>query len=204
MYLTKLMVPLTGRKEYQMLWDCQQMHRFLCKLFDDDRKSHNILYRTNVAENQMHIYLSSDVPPDKIPSDVHLAGQRDLTEWTSTLQEGTVLGFDLVAAPTKKVYQSERNRNSQRKILRDPEERYQWLLRKGEQNGFLVLQAEERAPVHLYGRHEAPKGGNMYLDGYHYQGVLQIGDADAFRKAILQGIGPGKAYGMGMLMLKPL
>ena len=41
----------------------------------------------------------------------------------------------------------------------------------------------------------------MYLDQYHYQGVLQIIDAERFQLAVQRGIGPGKSYGLGMLML---
>ena len=204
MYLTKLIVPMTGRKEIQMLSDCQQIHRFLCGLFGDNRKNRDLLYRTNTVGNQMHIYLYSDVPPSEIPENICLAGQRDLTDLLSGLQEGTILGFDLIAAPTKKVYQSERNKNSQRRIIRDAEERSAWLSRKGEQNGFAILRVEELAPFHCYGRHGAQKGGSMHLDGYHYQGVLQITDEAAFRKAVAQGIGSGKASGMGMLMVKRL
>ena len=41
----------------------------------------------------------------------------------------------------------------------------------------------------------------MYLDQYHYQGTLQITDVEQFRKAVQGGIGPGKSYGLGMLLL---
>ena len=50
----------------------------------------------------------------------------------------------------------------------------------------------------------AGQGGVMHHDAYHYQGVLQITDAEAFRKALQQGIGSGKAYGFGMMMVKRL
>ncbi len=41
----------------------------------------------------------------------------------------------------------------------------------------------------------------MYLDQYHYQGTLQITDAVLFQNAVREGIGPGKSYGLGMLLL---
>ena len=44
----------------------------------------------------------------------------------------------------------------------------------------------------------------MYHDAYHYQGTLQITDAAAFRRAMQGGIGSGRAYGFGMLMVKRL
>ena len=39
------------------------------------------------------------------------------------------------------------------------------------------------------------------MDSWCYTGLLQIVDAEAFRKTLCQGIGPGKAYGLGMLVL---
>ena len=44
----------------------------------------------------------------------------------------------------------------------------------------------------------------MYHDAYHYQGVLQSIDADAFRQALKKGIGSGRSYGFGMMMVKRL
>ena len=40
------------------------------------------------------------------------------------------------------------------------------------------------------------------MDPYCYTGILQIINADSFRSAMRQGVGPGKAYGLGMIMLK--
>ena len=40
----------------------------------------------------------------------------------------------------------------------------------------------------------------MYVTGYHYQGLLQITDSEHFRHALQEGIGSGRAYGLGMLL----
>lgn len=77
-----------------------------------------------------------------------------------------------------------------------------WLHRKAEQNGFVLLQAEEMEQSRSQGVHGKEKGGLMVWDAYRYQGVLQVADAALFRRAIAAGIGPGKAYGLGMLLLQ--
>ncbi len=204
MYLTKLRVPLTNRKAAEALGDCQKMHRMICGLFGTRRQDENILYRVHVIRGSIQIYLYSEYPPESLPETVQLAGQRDLTQWIDGMSAGNSLGFDLLTCPSKKVYQAEKNKNSRRRILREPQERLDWLKGKAEQNGFRILDVWELEQSHNYGRHSSGKGEAFHLDAYHYQGILCITDADLFRKAIQVGIGPEKAYGLGMLMVKNL
>jgi CRISPR system Cascade subunit CasE len=37
-----------------------------------------------------------------------------------------------------------------------------------------------------------------------FEGVLEVRDADRFREALANGIGPGKAYGFGLLSIAPV
>ena len=75
-----------------------------------------------------------------------------------------------------------------------------WLARKGEQNGFRLLQCQELENHQQRGYHKKDSGGPMYVTGYHYQGLLQITDSERFRHALQEGIGSGRAYGLGMLL----
>lgn len=200
MYLIK--AELDRREARGLLADCQQLHRFITGFFGTDRQSGQILYRTNLVQNKLCIYLYAQAPAEHIPENCHVQ-QRDISDWLNGMETGQLWSFDLIAAPTKKVA-SEGKKNSRRRILRQPQERREWLERKAEQNGFAIIQAQEQEQHHVSGRHKADKGGVMYHDAYHYQGVLQITDAEAFRKALQSGIGSGKAYGFGMMMVKRL
>lgn len=200
MYLIK--AELDRREARGLLDDCQQMHRFITGFFGTDRQSGQILYRTNLVQNKLCVYLYSQTPAEHIPNNCELQ-QRDIISWLDGMEAGQFWSFDLIAAPAKKVG-AEGKKNSQRRILRLPRERQEWLERKAEQNGFAILQAQELEQLHICGRHKADKGGVMYHDAYHYQGILQITDGEAFRKAMQTGIGSGKAYGFGMMMVKRL
>ena len=200
MYLVK--AELDRRYARGLLADCQQMHRFITGLFGTDRLSGQILYRTNLVRDKLCIYLYSQAPAEHIP-DGCLVQQREISSWLGAMEAGQLWSFDLIAAPTKKIA-SEGNKNSRRRILREPGARQAWLERKAELNGFAIIQAQELEQIHVSGRHHADKGGVMYHDAYHYQGVLRITDAEAFRKAVQTGIGSGKAYGFGMMMVKCL
>ena len=173
-------------------------------LFESDRKSSGVIYRVREDRYALAIYLYSNRPVnrERLLPGMHFSGERDLTPWLNAMQEGQIWRFDLLASPTKKVAQKN-GKNSQRRILRTLEERCTWLTRKGEQNGFRLLSCQELEGSQLTGRHVPARGGRMYLDQYHYQGTLQITDAVLFQNAVREGIGPGKSYGLGMLLLSP-
>lgn len=201
MYLTKIDLERASRRIQFALADCQQLHRLVMGLFGTDRKSSHVLYRLRDQDRALSLYLYSDGPIDqtRLLSGMYFAGERDLSDWLSQMEAGQIRGFDLLAAPTKKV-PTETGRNSQRRILRTEEERLAWLTRKGEQNGFRLLTCRELENKRQQGHHTTSNGGRMYLAGYHYQGTLQISDPVRFRHALQEGIGSGRAYGLGMLL----
>lgn len=198
MYLIKVEMDL--RNALPLLTDCQKMHRFVTGLFGTARQASQILYRTNLVQNKLSIYLYAQIRAEHVPEYCDVQ-QRDITSWLDNMTAGQLWNFDLIASPSKKVGAQGR-KNSQRRILREPSERRSWLERKAEQSGFAILCAEELEQIHVSGRHKADNGGVMYHDAYHYRGTLQITDADTFRTALQSGIGSGKAYGFGMMMVK--
>ena len=204
MYLTKISLQPQSPHIRRALADCQQMHRQVSGLFGVDRKTGGILYRLRTEQGSYALYLYSAIPVDRsrlLPG-MCFSGERDLHDWLDHMTSGQVWGFDLLAVPAKKVPEEGR-KHSQRRILRTEEERMAWLARKGDQYGFRLLDAQEQEYVRKFGRHSQPDGA-MYLDAYHYNGVLQIQEEAVFRTALTGGIGAGKAYGMGMLLLRKL
>lgn len=199
MFLIKLEMDRNAPLVRQMTADCQKMHQFVTGLFGTSRQTSQILYRTNMVKGKFYAYLYAQRPVVNIPEGCSIQ-QKDISSWLKQMEAGQVWNFDLVASPSKKV--SENTKNSRRKVLKDPSERQAWLERKAEQNGFAILHAEEREHIQASGKHADDNGGAMYHSAYHYQGVLKIVDADAFRKGLQNGIGPGKAYGFGMMMVK--
>ena len=201
MYLSKVLFQLNDRGIQVALADCQKMHQLVTGFFGTDRRSSNILYRVRMEQNLHAIYLYSDLPIDvgRIPPRMTLAGQKDISAWVDGMQSGMMKHFDLLALPTKKVPSA--GKNSQRRVLKTPQERLEWMQRKSKQFGFQLLAVNELEHVHQAGKHSVQSSGNMYFDGYHYQGVLQVTDTVRFQNALRHGIGAGKAYGFGMLML---
>ena len=204
MYLTKINMPIADRGVQRALGDCQQMHRMITGLFDTSRTDSQVLYRLYCGRGVccVYIYSSAPVKHERLLPNMELIGERDVTRWLESLSEGQSQSFDLLAWPSKKVSDGIA-KNSRRRVLRTEEERLAWLARKAEQNGFELINVRELESAQQPGRHDEEHGGRMYVDSYHYQGEMRITDAAKFRAAVRSGIGPGKAYGLGMLLLKP-
>lgn len=202
MYLTKIDLELSNRTVCAALGDCQKMHRLLNGLFDSSRQDVQLLYRVRGRGRDCSVYLYSSCPirPEKLLPFMTLEGQRDLSGWLDTMKPGRRLQFDLLTMPSKKEPQ-ETGKNSRRRILKTEEERLAWMERKAAQNGFALVQMQELETVGFSGKHSQEQGGRMSWNAYHYTGILEIRDAEAFRKAMEQGIGPEKAYGLGMILL---
>ena len=183
MYLSKILFQLNDRDIQAALADCQKMHQLVTGFFGTDRKSSNILYRVRMEHNQNAIYLYSDLPIDAIRISPRMTKH-----------------FDLLALPTKKI-PATGGKNSQRRVLKTPQERIEWMQRKAKQFGFQLLAVNELEHIRQTGKHSPESSGRMYFDGYHYQGILQVTDAVKFQDALRHGIGAGKAYGFGMLLL---
>lgn len=86
------------------------------------------------------------------------------------------------------------------------EKLHEWIVRKGEMNGFQVARVTSR-PDPLTGDMQlGEKGSGIKLShkAILFEGLLKITDLHAFRDALVHGIGSGKAYGFGLLSLAPI
>ncbi len=200
MILSKFRVDIGSPQGRSCVRDCQSMHRSIMRLFHCARQDGNILYRFN--PDKMDVYVLSEQAPDlqDVPKGIRALGQKDMTPWEEGIAEGTRYRFNILVAPTKKVAE-EGVKNSRRRYLRAPEERLAWLQKKADQAGFVLLDAQENADTTIHGKHPEEEGGSFYSHAVCYQGILEVKDREKFRKAWRQGIGSGKAYGQGMLML---
>jgi CRISPR system Cascade subunit CasE len=82
------------------------------------------------------------------------------------------------------------------------EQQRAWLDRKAAGSGFLVrevMQAQE-GPCELRRRGSQP----IRLYGVLFDGILEVLETEAFRDVICAGIGPGKAFGFGLLSVRLL
>jgi CRISPR system Cascade subunit CasE len=163
-----------------------------------------------------------------------IAGPRSLEGLLQRLVPGERFRFRLRANPTRRVHaratrEADVGRGRQRPeqevacgkrvAVHGEERRIAWLARQGEQHGFRVVAVRlERGQVpnvaivgQVRGEYwvgaKREDGGarhRIVLDTVLYEGVLEVTGAEALRQAVARGIGPGKAFGCGLLSLAPL
>jgi len=134
-------------------------------------------------------------------------------EVLSGLREGQRLRFRLRANPTKRLAERRQTQRVDRLLgkrvaLLKEEDQEEWLQRRAAAAGFRVVRAEAR-PDRVFGQNQTgmragEPGGRLTFGAVVFEGLLEISDAESFRRAVRCGIGSGKAYGFGLLSLAPI
>ena len=109
-----------------------------------------------------------------------------------SLSEGSTWRFCLTANPT--VSKSHQGNNGQGKIVACEDWRG-WLLSKADKHGFQVNNFNVTQSTW-----KKFENGIAFLS-VTYEGILTITDVAMFKEALINGIGRGKAYGMGLLTI---
>lgn len=78
-----------------------------------------------------------------------------------------------------------------------------WRVRPDEPPGFCINKDSTTVqPGYIYVNKGGDGGGNR-LRSVRYEGILDVADPERFRSTVLHGIGPGKAFGFGLLSVAP-
>ncbi len=116
--------------------------------------------------------------------------------------EGQSLRFRILANPTRKVDTKsgpDGKRRHGRRVPVTNDLLGEWLTARATAGGFevnsecLVIQ-----PGFVYVSKQSGGDGHN-LKSARYDGILTVTDAEAFRETVVRGVGPGKAFGFGLL-----
>ena len=231
MYLSRLALEPKDRRVRRDLADVRQMHRTVMSAFPSvtmpgqARAEMAVLYRVEANERRGNVVLlvQSRVRPDwgGLPvgyladcrGDLENPATKSVSEAMTALREGQLLRFRLRANPTKKVDTKSgpdgRRRHGRRVDLRTETEQIAWLARGAGAAGFSLVPVRPGRDIpavrigsaeKLLGR---GKGSNVTLVGVLFEGLLRIADPDRFRRTLEEGLGPGKAFGCGLISVAP-
>jgi len=199
MYLTRLTLDPRSAQARCDLADAYEMHRTLARAFVADEHSApaRFLWRLEAGNNAwatpvvlVQSALAGDwsglqALPNYLQREVE-SKPLHLQEW---IEGGARYRFRLQANPTV-------TRQGKRYGLVGEEEQLAWLNRQGERHGFGIEAALVTASDVLASR----KGDSrISLQRVCFEGRLQVRELTAFSRALMQGIGPGKAFGCGLL-----
>lgn len=225
MFLHRIHLNLRCREARRDLSDPYQMHSTLCRAFSEGNEKcpeGQFLWRVEPEtdpDGHPRILVQSRSLPDW--SRIEISGWLSIEPdppvdmekrfVASSLQAGRVFRFRLRANPCV-------TRNGKRLGLLKAEEQEAWIERKGrEQCGFSLPRsasfgAQEEPASHwevnisqarrLQGMQRS--GNSLTVYSVLYDGILTIRDSANFKLALENGVGHGKALGLGLLSVVPL
>lgn len=240
MYLSRLFLAPTNRAVRADIADCQSMHRTVMRAFGradaDARAAFGVLHRLERPrrDGAIPLLVQSRLRPDwgQLPQGylLEVSGEenpacKDVAAAYAALRDGQALAFRLLANVTRKVDTKTRpdgqRSNGRRVPLSTEAERIDWLRRRGQEGGFVLLgihfpakcSDDERAAIpnvrvlpvpSIVGRRplgDASPGtvNPLTFAAVLFEGVLRMVDARRFNRTLRDGIGPGKGYGFGLM-----
>ncbi len=217
MHLSRLRLNPGHRQVRRELADAYERHRtimsgFPAELPGDERVLHRL--EVHPRTGAVTLLVQSIHPPDWSPLEIkprYLIAAPEIKAFEPRFLPGQLLRFRLQANPTIKL-KREGRKNSHRVPLKREEEQLAWLMRKSEQHGFQIPTSPEGVPLVRVARigeqrgriHRANQRHHLTLYVVQFDGILQVTDPDLLVRSMIQGIGPAKSFGCGLLSLAPI
>lgn len=205
MWVSKLVLDLRSRSARRDLANPYEMHRTLCRAVAQALREgrERLLWRlepTRSTEPPV-VLVQTLTEPDWGVLEEGYAQVFPPKPFHPALREGQVLRFRLRANPSKRVRDK-----GERVALKTREEKLGWLGRKLWEGGFRLLEREGRylADIRQDTFWEVRKAAHLIqVQAVLFEGILEVVDPERALETLRQGIGPGKALGLGLLSLKP-
>lgn len=197
MYLTEVWV------ENALVRNKYNLHKVLWRLFPEKmERSFLFLFEKDILNQGFRILLQSSEKPQY--ENTSMSGIQILRESKeiSGLQfsHGQLLKFKLVANPTKKIKDSDCSERSIRVPLITFESQQEWLERKFLGIARLIeTRIEPVEPIFF-----SKKDMHGKIQPMKYFGALEVINPVVFKELMINGIGPAKAFGCGLLQVARL
>lgn len=205
MYLSRIELDQQNRNTMRLLMSPGNLHGAVEAAFPGPRCRK--LWRLDRLQGKLYLMLVSESIPDfsNISQRYGNGDEGETRSYDSLLErlkEGSRWRFRLVANPTKSVWTGTGERGKVWACV-SVSEQEEWLLKRDEKHGFHIEPDSLMVTESIWKIFE--KGSEdrrrVSLKGTAFEGVLTVSDAERFRRTLCEGIGRGKAYGMGMLTI---
>lgn len=202
--------------------------RVLWRLEANNPRRPGVIVLTPDRPSWEHLTEQAGWPSADDPADPQVV-VRNYQPLLDRLKSGQRYVFRLVANPTQSTKRPDQPTPDQRRRAEDGtrarsvrlghrsiEHQIGWFTRRAAGWGFVIPDARSSEamsqPVpdlRIIGRQRlsfkrAAAPGQVVVQAVTYEGQLEVADAELMRTALVQGIGPAKAYGCGLLTLAPL
>ncbi|WP_102279165.1 type I-E CRISPR-associated protein Cas6/Cse3/CasE [[Lactobacillus] timonensis] len=209
MYLSRVEIDTHNRQKMKSLSHLGAYHNWVEQSFPQEinqgqRLRH--LWRIDFLGDKEYLLLLSNDKPDLNQLAKYgvtgTAGTKSYDHFLQQLAVGMVMQFRLTANP------SYRDKESGRIYPHvTVAQQKQWLAERAERCGFQFVTNRDGEPYFDLTSREWPLlyhgKRKIKLSRASFEGALKITDLDKFKKALTEGIGREKAYGMGLLTVIP-
>jgi CRISPR system Cascade subunit CasE len=229
MILSRLFLNPASRLVQRSIADAQLLHKVVMSAFGQSssgaaRAEMAILYRLEAVRDRgrLILYVQSRLPPEwhqldpgfllDLGDELENPGTKNIDNVLTSVHTGSRLSFRLRANTTRKIQTKStpegQKRNGKRVALRGDEQKVHWLTRRGERGGFRLLKIApgivDVRVVKEPGLGGGHPSGPLTFAATLFDGTLEVFDPALFRSALESGIGPGKAFGFGLLSIRPV
>lgn len=201
MFLSRLQLDEKRRATMIALSNPAMFHGAVATAFSGGRP--HILWRIDILAGKRYLMLLSEQKPtlNCAAAEFGTGEPAEIKSYDCLLDSITVgsrWNFRLCANPTYTVFKKGEKRGRLCAHTTNSHQR-NWLLQQSEKHGFHLTE-DEFDVVHSrwynFGKADSNK---VRILSVTFEGVLQVTDAEQFKMALTDGIGRGKAYGMGLL-----
>ncbi len=210
MYLSRVELDTTRRSTMAALTAPQKIHGAVESSFPGERRRR--LWRLDQLGEKLYLLLLSEEKPDLQNVAAQFGGSslpqtKPYDPLLRRIQPGSVWRFRLTANPTRSRVDGsqldEKGRFKRGKVQACSTVEFQedWLRQRSEKHGFILPEEgfTVTASRWLHFTKGNSRGRTVSLLAVTYEGVLQVTDAERFRQLLTEGIGRGKAYGLGLM-----
>lgn len=217
MFLSRIQLNPQRRGAQRLLANPQRMHAAVLSAFPDpptgEQPTGRVLWRTDQEGKRVFLYVVSPGEADLRhiaeqggwPSTEH-GESRDYGPFLERLDEGQMWHYRLTANPVRYL-SNETGGRARRGAHVTAAQQESWLLKKARELGVSFSAGTDETSATLVtrrGTHSFSKGTHtppVTIAWAQFDGVLRVVEPTALRRALTLGIGPGKAYGCGLLTL---
>ncbi|MBQ3345929.1 MAG: type I-E CRISPR-associated protein Cas6/Cse3/CasE [Synergistaceae bacterium] len=206
MYLSRIQLSLTERSTMKALADLKYFHEALDNCFPGERPGN--MWRIDKLKENLYILVLSEEKADLSPfcrlfsPSENSWETKDYDPLLGRLRNGSIWRFRLSANPT--YYAKAKDPITVRGKVRahkTTEHQREWLIKQSQKNGFQLAADGFEITENKWLRFHKSGGNVVTILSVTYEGLLMVTDVELFRKALTNGIGRGKAYGMGLLTI---
>lgn len=209
MYLTKMELDVGKRDTRKALLSPSMIHGAIESSFPGERERR--LWRVDEFQGKYYLLLLSEQPPNlsQMANQFGIEGSKYPWQTKSydalleRIQAGTAWQFRLTANPTKSVKSPKMGERGTVCAHITPEYQLKWLLNRCESLGFSVDPEEVLVTKSQWQRFykSDQRKKPVSLLSVTFEGILTVTDETCFRQTLVEGIGRGKAFGLGLLTI---